>query len=139
MSAQLSALAETCLASAYDVAQAALLKQLDLAELPDRLVIVGMGKLGAEELNYNSDLDLIFLYEPKEHEGNGGLSAQECFTKLVQRLISVLQVQTRDGHVYKIDTRLRPSGRSGSLVSSLGAFARYHQESSQLWERQTLI
>ena len=139
VSAQLSALAETCLASAYDVAQAALLKQLDLAELPGRLVIVGMGKLGAEELNYNSDLDLIFLYEPKEHEGNGGLSAQECFTKLVQRLISVLQVQTREGHVYKIDTRLRPSGRSGSLVSSLAAFARYHQESSQLWERQALI
>lgn len=139
VSAQLSALAETCLARAYDVAQAALLKQLDLVELPGRLVIVGMGKLGAEELNYNSDLDLVFLYEPKEDEGNGGLSAQECFTKLVQRLISVLQVQTREGHVYKIDTRLRPSGRSGSLVSSLAAFARYHQESSQLWERQALI
>jgi glutamate-ammonia-ligase adenylyltransferase len=139
VSVQLSALAETCLASAYDVAQAALLKQLDLAELPGRLVIVGMGKLGAEELNYNSDLDLVFLYEPEEDEGNGRLSAQECFTKLVQRLISVLQVQTREGYVYKIDTRLRPSGRSGSLVSSLAAFARYHQESSQLWERQALI
>jgi [glutamine synthetase] adenylyltransferase / [glutamine synthetase]-adenylyl-L-tyrosine phosphorylase len=139
VSAQLSALAETCLASASDVAQAALLKQLDLAELPGRLVIVGMGKLGAEELNYNSDLDLVFLYEPQEDEGNSHPSAQECFTKLVQRLISVLQVQTREGHVYKIDTRLRPSGRSGSLVSSLAAFARYHQESSQLWERQALI
>lgn len=139
VSAQLSALAATCLASAYGVAQAALLKQLDLAELPGRLVIVAMGKLGAEELNYNSDLDLIFLYEPKEDEGTGRLSAQECFTKLAQRLISVLQVQTREGHVYKIDTRLRPSGQSGSLVSSLAAFTRYHQESSQLWERQALI
>lgn len=55
------------------------------------------------------------------------------------RLISVLQVQTREGYVYKIDTRLRPSGRSGSLVSSCAAFARYHQTSSQLWERQALI
>lgn len=136
---QLSALAETCLASAYDVAQAALLKQLDLTALPGRLVIVGMGKLGAGELNYNSDLDLIFLHEPQEDEAHGRLSAQECFTKLVQRLISVLQVQTREGYVYKIDTRLRPSGRSGSLVSSLAAFSRYHQESSQLWERQALI
>jgi glutamate-ammonia-ligase adenylyltransferase len=54
-------------------------------------------------------------------------------------LISVLQVQTREGYVYKIDIRLRPSGRSGSLVSSLTAFARYHQTSSQLWERQALI
>ena len=78
-----------------------------------------MGKLGAGELNYNSDLDLIFLYEPKEGESPDHPNAQECFTKLVQRLISVLQVQTREGYVYKIDTRLRPSGRSGSLVSSL--------------------
>lgn len=139
VSGQLSALADTCLASAYEVAQAALLKQLDLTALPGRLVIVGMGKLGAGELNYNSDLDLVFLYETREDEGNGRLSAQECFTKLGQRLISVLQVQTREGYVYKIDTRLRPSGRSGSLVSSLAAFARYHQESSQLWERQALI
>lgn len=139
VSGQLSALADTCLASAYEVARAALLKQLDLPALPGRLVIVGMGKLGAGELNYNSDLDLVFLYEAREDEGNGRLSAQECFTKLVQRLISVLQVQTREGYVYKIDTRLRPSGRSGSLVSSLAAFARYHQESSRLWERQALI
>jgi glutamate-ammonia-ligase adenylyltransferase len=139
VSSQLSALAETCLVSAYDVARVALLKQLELAELPGRLVIVGMGKLGAGELNYNSDLDLIFLYEPKEDENPVHLSAQECFTKLVQRLISILQVQTREGYVYKIDTRLRPSGRSGSLVSSLSAFTRYHQASSQLWERQALI
>lgn len=51
----------------------------------------------------------------------------------------MLQVQTREGYVYKIDTRLRPSGRSGSLVSSLAAFTRYHETSSQLWERQALI
>jgi [glutamine synthetase] adenylyltransferase / [glutamine synthetase]-adenylyl-L-tyrosine phosphorylase len=138
-SAQLSALAEACLVSAYGVARVSLLKQLGLAELPGRLVIVGMGKLGAGELNYNSDLDLIFLYEPEEEERPDRPGAQECFTKLVQRLISVLQVQTREGYVYKIDTRLRPSGRSGSLVSSLSAFTRYHQERSQLWERQALI
>jgi glutamate-ammonia-ligase adenylyltransferase len=99
-----------------------------------------MGKLGAGELNYNSDLDLLFLYEPRgEEQGDGKLSAQEFFTKLVQRLISVLQVQTREGYVYKIDTRLRPSGRSGSLVSSLASFVRYHETSSELWERQALI
>lgn len=139
VSAQLSALAETCLTAAYDVARTALLKQLQLTTLPGRLAIVGMGKLGAGELNYNSDLDLVFLYEPSGDESGSHLSAQECFTKLVQRLISVLQVQTREGYVYKIDTRLRPSGRSGSLVSSVSAFARYHQTSSQLWERQALI
>jgi glutamate-ammonia-ligase adenylyltransferase len=139
VNAQLTGLAEACLTGAYDIARAALLQQLKIGAIPGRLAIVGMGKLGAGELNYNSDLDLIFLYEPSADEGKGKIGAQEFFTKLAQRLISVLQVQTREGYVYKIDTRLRPSGRSGSLVSSLTAFRRYHQTSSQLWERQALI
>jgi len=140
VSAQLTGLAESCLTGAYETAQAALLRQLDLTQMPGHLAIVGMGKLGAGELNYNSDLDLIFLYDTEgEEETRDKLTAQEFFTKLAQRLISVLQVQTREGYVYKIDTRLRPSGRSGSLVSSLAAFVRYHQTSSQLWERQALI
>jgi glutamate-ammonia-ligase adenylyltransferase len=140
VSAQLSDLAETCLSGAYEIAQAAHLRQLGLTALPGRIAVVGMGKLGAGELNYNSDLDLIFLYDPSvQEESAGTIDAQECFTKLAQRLISVLQVQTREGYVYKIDTRLRPSGRSGSLVSSLAAFERYHHTSSQLWERQALI
>jgi glutamate-ammonia-ligase adenylyltransferase len=136
---QLTGLAEACLSGAYHIARAALLQHLKIDTMPGRLVIVGMGKLGAGELNYNSDLDLIFLYEPSADEGKEKIGAQEFFTKLAQRLISVLQVQTREGYVYKIDTRLRPSGRSGSLVSSLSAFRRYHQTSSQLWERQALI
>ena len=138
-SAQLSALAETCLSGALSIAQASLLRQLGMSAWPGRLAVIGMGKLGAGELNYNSDLDLIFLYEAREEEKSGQISAQECFTRLAQRLISVLQVQTREGYVYKIDTRLRPSGRSGSLVSSLAAFTRYHDTSSELWERQALI
>ncbi|MBI3246615.1 MAG: bifunctional [glutamate--ammonia ligase]-adenylyl-L-tyrosine phosphorylase/[glutamate--ammonia-ligase] adenylyltransferase [Deltaproteobacteria bacterium] len=143
VTAQLTSLAEVCLAGAYEVARVALMEQLGLACVPGQLAIVGMGKLGAGELNYNSDLDLIFLYAAEEEEAasrtSGTLSPQEFFTKLVQRLISVLQVQTREGYVYKIDTRLRPSGRSGSLVSSVAAFLRYHETSSQLWERQALI
>jgi glutamate-ammonia-ligase adenylyltransferase len=137
---QLTNLAEVCLTGAYDVARTALMEHLGLSRVPGRLAIIGMGKLGAGELNYNSDLDLVFLYEPLEEDGDGGsLTPQEFFTKLAQRLISVLQVQTREGYVYKIDTRLRPSGRSGSLVSSLAAFLRYHETSSRLWERQALI
>ncbi|MGE0681642.1 MAG: bifunctional [glutamate--ammonia ligase]-adenylyl-L-tyrosine phosphorylase/[glutamate--ammonia-ligase] adenylyltransferase [Candidatus Binatia bacterium] len=136
---QLTNLADVCAAGAYEVARAALMEQLGYTQTPGLFAIVGMGKLGARELNYNSDLDLIFIYDPLEEHGDGKLSPQEFFTKLVQRLISVLQVQTREGYVYKIDTRLRPSGRSGSLVSSLSAFMRYHETSSQLWERQALI
>ncbi len=136
---QLTGLAEVCLSGAYEVAQRALLEQLGRLQPPGRFAIIGMGKLGAGELNYNSDLDLIFLYDSGEADSYDRIGPQEFFTKLVQRLISVLQVQTGEGHVYKIDTRLRPSGRSGSLVSSFAAFIRYHETSSQLWERQALI
>ena len=143
VSVQLSYLAEACLHGAYETARAALLEKSGRTDLPGRIVIVGMGKLGARELNYNSDLDLIFLYEPHSSSAAGqdgaDLAAQEVFAKLVQRLISVLQVQTREGAAYKIDTRLRPSGRAGSLVSSMAAFTRYHQTQAQLWERQALI
>ncbi len=143
VSAQLSDLAETCLQGAYETARSALLEKLERTDLPGRIVIVGMGKLGARELNYNSDLDLIFLYEPNpsspDEQDGADLVAQEIFAKLVQRLISILQIQTREGAVYTIDTRLRPSGRAGSLVSSVAAFTRYHHSQAQLWERQALI
>ncbi len=141
VSVQLTNLAQTCLIGAYETARAALLTQLELDALPGRFAIVGMGKLGAQELNYNSDLDLIFLYNEQAPSAAASpkFSAHEIFTKLAQRIISVLQVQTREGAMYKIDARLRPSGRAGSLVSSLAAFERYHQTSSQLWERQALI
>ncbi len=142
-SKQLSDLAQTCLGGAYETARAALFDQLTLSALPGRFAVLSMGKLGARELNYNSDVDLIFLYLPAEQPDRGAvhpkLGPHEIFTKLAQRIISTLQVQTREGYVYKIDTRLRPSGRSGSLVSSLTAFERYHRSSSQVWERQALI
>ena len=137
---QLSDVAETCLHGAFVTARAALLDKMDAAALPGRIAVVGMGKLGAAELSYNSDLDLIFLYDVRAAARPASDSAAaEIFARLVQRLISILQVQTREGHVYKIDTRLRPSGRAGSLVSSVAAFVRYHERAAQLWERQALI
>jgi len=143
--AQLSTLAEVCLQGAYDVA---------LAERTQRyvpppglaLAVVALGKLGSCELNYHSDLDLIFVYgpvsaddtAPADAEADAG-AAQEFFARLAQMLLLVLQLATREGYVYKIDTRLRPSGRSGPLVTSVDGFAHYHAESSAVWERQALI
>jgi glutamate-ammonia-ligase adenylyltransferase len=100
--------------------------------------VIGLGKLGARELTYNSDLDLIFVYVPSGDEA-GPVSVHELFTKLAQTMITTLQVQTREGRMYSIDTRLRPSGNQGPLVSSLESFARYHAESAHLWERQAMI
>jgi [glutamine synthetase] adenylyltransferase / [glutamine synthetase]-adenylyl-L-tyrosine phosphorylase len=134
---ELTALAEVCLRSASAIAVREICARYGCGELPGQLVVLALGKLGGGELNYNSDLDLIFVYE--EAAVGLPLPVHEMFSKVAQRLITVLQVSTREGIVYRIDTRLRPSGRSGPLVSSLDGFRRYHETSAQIWERQALI
>ena len=131
---QLSDLAEACLRAALGIATRALAERV--GPFAGRFAVVGMGKLGGRELNYNSDLDLVFIYDGP---AVAGLSLHERFTKLAQRLMAVLQVTTREGYAYKIDMRLRPSGSAGPLVSSLESYRRYHETSSALWERQALI
>jgi glutamate-ammonia-ligase adenylyltransferase len=101
-----------------------------------------MGKLGGDELNYNSDLDIVFLYDAGD-EGwwsvhVPGLAPHEYMARVAQRTISALQTPTQEGIAYKIDTRLRPSGNQGALVSSLASFEHYHATSAALWERQAL-
>ncbi|MCX8073186.1 MAG: bifunctional [glutamate--ammonia ligase]-adenylyl-L-tyrosine phosphorylase/[glutamate--ammonia-ligase] adenylyltransferase [Candidatus Binatia bacterium] len=135
---ELTNLAEVCLQASLQVAADQTLARFELPELPGRLVVLGLGKFGARELSFNSDLDLIFVYDPQALPGVGP-TPHEIFTWLAQRLITVLQVPTKEGIVYRIDTRLRPSGHSGPLVSSLAAFRSYHEQSAQVWERQALI
>lgn len=138
---QLSALAEVCLGAALRLAVQEVRARLKLPDgaPTDGLAVVAMGKLGGAELSYNSDLDLIYVYEPGNAADWGERAAHEVFTRIAQRTISVLQTPTREGFVYKIDVRLRPSGNQGPLVSPLDAFEAYHHESAQLWERQALI
>jgi glutamate-ammonia-ligase adenylyltransferase len=101
--------------------------------------IIGMGKLGGDELNYHSDLDIIYIYDLQgESNGERRISNREYFAKLGQKIISILTTQTREGYVYKIDTRLRPSGNAGPLVTSLDSFRSYHRYEAQIWERQAL-
>ena len=95
-----------------------------------QMSILGMGKLGGQEMSYNSDLDVIFLYEGNDHE---------FYSKLGQKVISILSVPTGEGYAYKIDLDLRPSGRSGALVTSFDSFKEYHEDSAQVWERQALV
>jgi glutamate-ammonia-ligase adenylyltransferase len=135
VSRELTTLAEVCLRAATTLATRDVSARYGWKELPGEMVIVGLGKLGGAELNYNSDLDLIFVYDAPATL----VTAHEQFSKLAQRLITVLQTTTREGIVYRIDTRLRPSGRSGPLVSSLDGFRHYHESSAQVWERQALI
>ncbi|MGB1133839.1 MAG: hypothetical protein ACPG4O_07400 [bacterium] len=101
--------------------------------------IVGMGKLGGKELTYHSDLDLIFLYSGVgETDGHLQVSNQLFYAKLIQRIISFLSSVTSCGYAYKLDTRLRPSGNAGVLVTTISSFAAYHQQSKP-WEHQALI
>lgn len=138
VSSQLSDLADACLEAAWRIAERESLTHYGLTSPPGRFAVVGMGKLGGRELTYNSDLDLIFVYVPGDAPPEG-IAVHEYFTRLAQRMLTTLQVSTREGTVYKIDTRLRPSGNKGPLVTSLEAFSRYHATSSRLWERQALI
>ncbi|QLC73519.1 bifunctional [glutamate--ammonia ligase]-adenylyl-L-tyrosine phosphorylase/[glutamate--ammonia-ligase] adenylyltransferase [Pseudomonas sp. LPB0260] len=105
------------------------------------MVILGMGKLGAHELNLSSDIDLIFGYpEGGETEGvKRPLDNQEFFIRLGQRLIKALDAITVEGFVFRTDMRLRPYGSSGALVFSFNALEQYYQDQGRDWERYAMI
>ncbi|MBD8594117.1 bifunctional [glutamate--ammonia ligase]-adenylyl-L-tyrosine phosphorylase/[glutamate--ammonia-ligase] adenylyltransferase [Pseudomonas sp. CFBP 8758] len=105
------------------------------------MVVLGMGKLGAVELNLSSDIDLIFGY-PEVGETQGvkrPLDNQEFFIRLGQRLIKALDPITVDGFVFRVDMRLRPYGSSGALVLSFNALEQYYQDQGRDWERYAMI
>jgi glutamate-ammonia-ligase adenylyltransferase len=142
---QLSLLGEACLSAAYGMAVEQLrrfgrpVSGAGGDEVEAGLAVIGMGKLGGGELNYHSDLDIIFVFD-RQGFTNGAkrISNHEYFAKLAQKIIAILSMQTREGYVYKIDTRLRPSGNAGPLVTSLESFLDYHRQEAQVWERQAL-
>ncbi|WP_304163102.1 bifunctional [glutamate--ammonia ligase]-adenylyl-L-tyrosine phosphorylase/[glutamate--ammonia-ligase] adenylyltransferase, partial [Lonsdalea britannica] len=105
------------------------------------LLVLGMGKLGGRELNFSSDIDLIFAY-PESGNTRGGrreLDNAQFFTRLGQRLIKALDQITEDGFVYRVDMRLRPFGDSGPLVLSFTALEDYYQEQGRDWERYAMV
>lgn len=108
---------------------------------PQQLVVLGMGKLGAGELNLSSDIDLIFAYgEAGETRGaRREQDNQEFFTRLGQRLIKALDAVTVDGFVFRVDMRLRPYGSAGALVLSFAAMELYYQDQGRDWERYAMI
>jgi [glutamine synthetase] adenylyltransferase / [glutamine synthetase]-adenylyl-L-tyrosine phosphorylase len=105
-----------------------------------RLVVLALGKLGGHELNFSSDVDLIFTY-PQEGElpGSRALSYGELFVRLCQSLIRTLGESTADGFVFRVDTRLRPFGASGPLALSFNAMEHYYQAHGREWERYAFI
>lgn len=142
---QLSKLAETLIIAARDWLYTACCREWGTPSNPQGiaqpLMILGMGKLGGGELNFSSDIDLIFAW-PENGSTLGGrreLDNAQFFTRMGQKLIKVLDQPTQDGFVYRVDMRLRPFGDSGPLVVSYAALEDYYQEQGRDWERYAMV
>ncbi|MEM7564796.1 MAG: bifunctional [glutamate--ammonia ligase]-adenylyl-L-tyrosine phosphorylase/[glutamate--ammonia-ligase] adenylyltransferase, partial [Pseudomonadota bacterium] len=143
-------LAEVILEAVYQLATQALETQYGVPQCVDQgklrqaqFAIIGYGKLGGLELHYQSDLDVIFLHnscgEQQFTNGEKPLENSVYFARLAQKIISMTSVLTASGKLYEIDSRLRPEGSSGLLVSSLQAYQQYQLEKAWTWEHQALV
>jgi glutamate-ammonia-ligase adenylyltransferase len=141
---QLTRVAEVCLSRAVDLVLPPLRARHGVARAPDgapaTLAVLGLGKLGGGELGYAADLDVVFVYSGDgETDGARPIATVELMSRWAQRLMSALHTVTPRGRLYELDTRLRPSGSKGLLVSSLDGWRQYHAGEARLWERQALI
>ncbi len=105
------------------------------------LVVIGLGRLGTQELTATSDVDVIFIYDAAPgvvSDGERPLSATEYFTRLVRRIVTALSATTQEGRLYEVDMQLRPSGRAGPAAISLAAFQRYYEQDAWTWELMAL-
>ncbi|HSF33223.1 MAG TPA: bifunctional [glutamate--ammonia ligase]-adenylyl-L-tyrosine phosphorylase/[glutamate--ammonia-ligase] adenylyltransferase [Candidatus Tectomicrobia bacterium] len=152
----LSNLADVCLSGAYEVCYQELLTRygsplgLDDAgqPYPSEFAILGLGKLGGRELNFSSDIDLMFLYtcdgETTSREGDAyhptqHITNHEFYIRLARLLLKAIHDITADGNVYRVDLRLRPDGRGGPIVNSLAHLEVYYESWGKTWERQMLL
>ena len=145
-----SMLADTCIDGALNWLYDTLCEELGTPwgadpvtgeDAPQKMVVLGMGKLGGRELNVSSDIDLIFGF-PSKGETRGGrraLDNQQFFVRLGQRLIQALDQITADGFVFRTDMRLRPYGQSGALALSFAALETYYQDQGRDWERYAMV
>ena len=141
----LSALARACVSQALDRLGSWLEADYGTPQGRDgrsqSLIVVGMGKLGADELNYSSDIDLVFAYpdDGQTHGGRRTLSNGEFFIRLGRALITALNEATAEGFVFRVDMRLRPFGDAGPLAMSFEAMETYYQSHGRDWERYALV
>ncbi len=152
----ISNLADVCLQAAYEHAERELRKKygrpvyqsVDGSWKESEFTVIGMGKLGGRELNYSSDIDLIYIYTSSQGETRptnendqpiSSVSNHEYFTRLALKISKYLNERTSDGNVFRVDLELRPEGNSGEIVNSLASCEIYYQSWGKTWERQALI
>ncbi len=145
--AEIAALADVLIEEALREADSHLLRRYDPPQHLDadgRLVntpfaILSLGKLGGNELNYSSDVDLMFIFGDGAEPPKASVSNREYFIRLAQQVTEILSRVTREGPVFRIDLRLRPQGGEGELAISLGQALRYYATTAHDWEQQALI
>lgn len=118
------------------------LQRLREISFENELAIIGLGKLGGEELNFSSDIDLMFVYEREfdlEVPAGRMRTAHQLYNKLAEFVVRALTERTGEGYFYRVDMRLRPEGAAGSLALSRQAYRQYYETRGELWERQMLI
>ena len=152
----ISNLADVCLQSAYEKANRDLQKKHGIPSYEDadgnlkvaEFAVLGMGKLGGQELNYSSDIDLIYIYTSSHGETQPGpsqpitgikISNHEYFSKLARQITKYINEITSQGNVFRVDLDLRPDGPSGEITNSLASCETYYQSWGRTWERQAMI
>jgi len=153
---EISDVADLCISSVYHLLRKQFARRfgepyhLDIEGRwqPTEFCVLGMGKLGGQELNYSSDIDLIFVYTeeghlfrdpPKPGARARGLSSHQFFQRLIEALVEELTRLTAEGFLYRVDLRLRPEGDTGPLARSLAGYENYYSQWGQTWERMMLI
>ncbi len=143
---ELTNLAEVTLQVCYEVGTAELTEKMgtpwgELPEgekVPSTIAVIAMGKFGGYELNFSSDIDVMFVYS---HDGktDQGVDNQEYFAKLSEFIINGMSQVTKAGYVFRVDVRLRPESRAGAIARSIDNYEAYYEGWGEIWERQALI
>lgn len=148
---EISVLADAILEYALQIARQELDNRFGIPQESDEkgrekqseFCIVALGKLGSKELNYSSDIDLLFLYSSEGETSGKGVKGKttnrEYFVKLSEQIVRLVGAQTGEGAAYRVDMRLRPNGRVGALAISLNDAIRYYRQTARDWEKQVLI
>ena len=133
---QLSTLADVVIHAVLRLLSEDLRVATGLDAVPGRFAVIGMGKLGGRELNYSSDIDLVYVYEPADPDA---AADREFFHRLARRLTKALSDHTAESYLYRVDLRLRPMGRQGDVACTLRQYAHYYETQGETFERFALI
>lgn len=145
--AEISTLSDVLIQDALREAESAMERRFGLPQHVDSdgrtlntpFAVLSLGKLGGNELNYSSDIDLLYIYGDGQEPPSAPVSSKEYFVRLAQQVSEILSRQTSEGTVFRIDLRLRPQGNEGELAIGLSNALRYYSEAAHDWERQALI